>query len=121
MTGEEKIDQLTDAIIEIVENEHGKQDHPDDPPWDPIAAGIQIRRTIRDSCSELWEESAAEVNCVKAIDLLRAVWARLMCAPELNMSNYTEDEVAELNAAVCEVVCAMDSSDLALCVKREVP
>lgn len=33
----------------------------------------------------------------------------LLAAPELNMSNYTEDQVAELNHAVNEACCILEA------------
>lgn len=57
---------------------------------------------------------AVAVERDKAINLLKAVRAKLMAAPELNTSNYTADEVAKLDATVSEAVCAMDDSGLNL-------
>jgi hypothetical protein len=66
-TAEEKIDALADEIVEVVRASLNDCYHADE--FDPDAARVQIRRTIRDSCSELWAESAAEVECerLKAI------------------------------------------------------
>lgn len=73
-TPDKKLDRVTDAIVDLVYRR----------PCIPLAeedARIHIRRMLRDECSELWEESAAEADVerlkTEAKDL-RAALERIM-------------------------------------------
>ena len=57
MDTEIKIDHVTDIVVNLFEGYIRKENA-----WDPEAAKDHVRRILRDACSELWEQSAAEVD-----------------------------------------------------------